>query len=104
MIKAIADHADRFPFNDPSSFDRLREVAQMVSSFQGKAERVLLLERQALQDGHRITYDKSDNPEIVQLRAELFSTSKSYGGMFKKLLDKIDTIVFDLLRLHTAKH
>jgi hypothetical protein len=103
MIKAIADHADRFPFNDTSSFDRLQEVAQMVSSFQEKAERVLLLERQALQDGHRITYDKSDNPEIVQLRAELFSTSKSYGGMFKKLLDKIDTIVFDLLRQHTAK-
>jgi hypothetical protein len=97
MIKAIADHADRFPFDDPSSLDRLQEVARMVRSFQEKAERVLLLERQALQDGHRITYDKSDNPEIVQLRAELFSTSKSYGGMFKKLLDKVDAILFDLL-------
>jgi len=98
MIKAIAEHADNFPFDDSASVDRLHEVAQLVSSFQEKAEKVLLLERQALQDGHRITYDKSDNPEIVQLRAELFSTSKSYGGMFKKLLDKIDAILFDLLR------
>lgn len=100
MIKAIADHADRFPEDDPSSLDRLREVLQMFSSFKEKAERVLLLERQALQDGHRITYEKSDDPEILQLRAELFSTSKSYGGMFKQLLDKIDRIVFDLLRQH----
>jgi hypothetical protein len=104
MIRAIAEHADRFPFDDSSSLDRLQDVAQMVSSFQEKAERLLLLERQALQDGHRITYEKSDNLEIVQLRAELFSTSKSYGGMFKKLLDKIDRIVFDLLRRHVAKH
>jgi hypothetical protein len=104
MIKAIAEHADLFLFDDSSSLDRLQDVAQMVSSFQEKAERLLLLERQALQDGHRITYEKSDNLEIVQLRAELFSTSKSYGGMFKKLLDKIDRIVFDLLRRHVAKH
>jgi hypothetical protein len=104
MIKAIAEHADLFLFDDSSSLDRLQDVAQMVSSFQEKAERLLLLERQALQDGHRITYEKSDNLEIVQLRAELFSTSKSYGGMFKKLLDKIDRIVFDLLRQHVAKH
>ena len=104
MIRAIAEHADRFPFDDSSSLDRLQDVAQMVSSFHEKAERLLLRERQALQDGHRITYEKSDNLEIVQLRAELFSTSKSYGGMFKKLLDKIDRIVFDLLRQHVAKH
>jgi len=45
MIRAIAEHVDRFPFDDSSSLDRLQDVAQMVSSFHEKAERLLLRER-----------------------------------------------------------
>jgi len=97
MIKAAADHSGDIPFDDPSFSSRSLDVRNMFLPFKEKAEKLLLFERMALQDGHHITYEKSDDPLILQLRAELFSTSKSYGGLFKELLDKIDELTFYLL-------
>jgi len=64
--------------------------------FTEKAKRLLLLERHALQKDH-ITYEKCDDPEIQNLREELFSRSKSYGGMFKELIDKVDGLLLQVL-------
>lgn len=97
MIKAADDHSEHIALDDPSFQNRLRAVQDMLLPFKEKAERLLLLERMALQNGHRITYEKSDDPQILQLRSELFSNSKSYGGLFKELLDKIDELTFYLL-------
>ena len=99
MIKAAADHAENIPSNDADFLHRLLTIKNMLLPFKEKAERLLLVERMALQNGHRITYEKSDDPRILQLRAELFSTAKSYGGLFKELLDKIDNLTFYLLSL-----
>lgn len=74
----------------------LEEVEALLSPFIEKAKRLLILERHALQKGH-ITYDRCDDPEIKKIRTELFSNSKSYGGLFKELIDKIDRVLFDLL-------
>ncbi len=97
MIKALNDHVDCIPENDSALGELLPEIFQSLSTFKGKAERLLALERDALDNGYRITYEKSDNPEIIRLRTELFANSKSYGGEFKEMLDKIDGLVFKLL-------
>ncbi|MGO9951421.1 MAG: BPL-N domain-containing protein [Dissulfurispiraceae bacterium] len=99
MIKAAADHAENIPLDDPSFLSRALEIKNMLLPFKEKAEKLLLFERMALQDGLRITYEKSDDPQILQLRSELFSTSKSYGGLFKELLDEIDDLTFYLLSI-----
>ncbi len=98
MIKAISKHLDRIPADEPSLQGQIGDVLELLLTFKEKAQKLLLLERNSLQDGLRITYEKSDNPEIVQLRSELFSTSKSYGGMFKQLLDRIDSLLYPLLK------
>ena len=49
-----------------------------------------------MQNGH-ITYDRCEDPEIRKIRTELFSNSKSYGGLFKDLINEIDQVLFMLL-------
>ncbi|HWR88941.1 MAG TPA: BPL-N domain-containing protein [Dissulfurispiraceae bacterium] len=75
---------------------RLESVRALLLPFSAQAQRLLVLERLALQNGH-ITYEKCNDEEIQQLRAALFSESKSYGGAFKKLLDEIDDLLYILL-------
>ncbi|MCX7793804.1 MAG: BPL-N domain-containing protein [Thermodesulfovibrionales bacterium] len=64
--------------------------------FKEKALLLLMLERTDMQKG-MITYEHSDNPDIKTLRVELFGNSKSYGGKFKQILDKIDQILYKKL-------
>jgi len=98
MIKTVAEYS-HIMIDDIVLFRRqVNSVIELLLPFKEKAERLLLLEKKALHDGHRITYEKSDDSEIMQLRQELFANSKSYGGMFKKLLDRIDSVLFGLLR------
>lgn len=77
----------------PSDLERIREL---LLPFADKAKRLLLMERYAMQNGH-ITYEKCDDPGIQSIREELFSRSKSYGGLFKRLLDEIDVCLFKAL-------
>ena len=77
--------------------ERLEKIKDLLVPFAGKAKRLLLLERHALQKGH-ITYEKCDDPEIKEIRSELFSDSKSHGGMFKELVDEIDELLFVLIQ------
>jgi hypothetical protein len=76
--------------------DALLDIRESLLPFAEKAKELLLLERFAMQNS-KITYDKCDVPEIQKLRMELFSDSKSYGGLFKKLIDKVDSLLYGLL-------
>ncbi|HMK60601.1 MAG TPA: BPL-N domain-containing protein [Dissulfurispiraceae bacterium] len=98
MIKAVAAYSHGIYSDDPSIHRLLQPIRDIFPAFKEKAERLLLHERMALQNGHLITYDKTDDPHVKALRAELFANSKSYGGQFKELLDEIDKLVLYLLR------
>jgi hypothetical protein len=73
------------------------KIKDLLLPFTEKAKRLLILERYALQKGH-ITYEKCDDPEIQKIRAELFSESKSHGGMYKELIDEVDNVLFSLIK------
>ena len=75
--------------------DALR-IKDLLIPFVEKAKQLLILERHSIQKGH-ITYEKCDDPVIQKMRTELFSSSKSHGGIFKELLDEIDTLLYMLL-------
>ncbi len=79
----------------------LSNIEDLLVPFIDKAKRLLALERHALQKGH-ITYEKCDDPGIKKIRSELFADSKSYGGMFKKLLDEIDCLLLSLIKAENA--
>ncbi len=77
--------------------DSLDNIRNLLVPFVEKAERLLVLERQTMQRGY-ITYERCDDSEIKALRAELFSEAKSHGGMFKRLIDEIDELLFLLIK------
>jgi hypothetical protein len=74
------------------------KIKQCLAPFVHKAKKLLVLERHELQEGKHITYDRSDNPEIQRMRAELFGGAKSHGGMFKDVIDEIDAFLYVLLK------
>lgn len=76
--------------------DNVHKIENLLIPFTEKAKRLLILERHALQKGH-ITYERCDDPEIQKIRTELFSGSKSHGGMFKELIDEVDNVLFSLM-------
>ncbi len=76
--------------------DSVLRIKDLLIPFVEKAMQLLILERHAMQKGP-ITYEKCEDPEIQKMRTELFSSSKSHGGIFKELLDRIDMLLYMLL-------
>jgi hypothetical protein len=74
----------------------MESIKDKLGSFLENAKNLLLLERFALQQGP-ITYIQCDDPEIQQLRNELFGSAKSHGGMFKQVVDEVDRLLYQLL-------
>ena len=96
LIKEISELI-KYSDDDPSLIaDYAFRIKGLLIPFVEKAMSLLIRERHAMQNGH-ITYEKCDDPEIQKMRAELFSSSKSHGGLFKDLIDKIDTLLYTLL-------
>jgi Biotin-protein ligase, N terminal len=75
----------------------LRNLRDELIPFLHDAKTLLIMERIALQNGH-ITYDLCDDPQLQKKRERLFSSSKSYGGRFKEIIDMIDDILYRLLK------
>ena len=59
-------------------------------------DEALLLERQAMAR-ERLTFEECSEPRVRAMRERLFSRSKSHGGLFKKVIDGLDSVLFRLL-------
>ena len=85
----------------------LKKIKKMLIPFVGKAKHLLILERHAMQNGHITPLSPpllrggwgGYDPEIQKLRTELFGDSKSHGGLFKKLIDETDKLLFALIKM-----
>jgi len=84
-----------------STGKQLSNIEALLVPFIEKAKRLLIFERHALQKGH-ITYERCADPEIKEIRSELFSESKSHGGMFKSLIDEVDAFLLALIKAGDA--
>lgn len=96
MIKEISEVIGSSDASSPFITDCIAHIKNLLIPFVEKAKRLLVLERHAIQNGH-VTYEKCDIPEIQKIRTELFSSSKSYGGQYKELIDHIDGFLYALL-------
>lgn len=83
---------------DAEASEKIVALRERVVAFFEDAKRLLLLERLAMMNGGMSSI-KSHDPEVERLREGLFSSSKRFGGEFKRLLNGLDEIVFSLLLL-----
>ncbi len=74
----------------------LARIRDLLLPFVEKSNRLLVRERLVMQHSH-ITYERCDDPEIQMVREELFSRSKSHGGLFKELIDEVDRLLYHAL-------
>ncbi|MBI4653857.1 MAG: hypothetical protein HY752_02535 [Nitrospirae bacterium] len=77
--------------------DSLKKTKELLMPFVDKAKHLLILERHAIQKGY-ITYEECNDSEITKIRIELFGNSKSHRGLFKKLIDKVDNLLYILIK------
>lgn len=96
LKECAAVSEDRNPVSTTQA-ERMTKLRGLLIHFVKDAKNLLFKERMAMQQGH-ITYEKCSDPEIQGLRKDLFSSSKSYGGRFKELLDEIDALLFELIK------
>ncbi|MCX5717873.1 MAG: BPL-N domain-containing protein [Nitrospirae bacterium] len=80
----------------------LKKIKGMLMPFAGKAKHLLILERYALRNGH-LTYERCDDPEIREIRTELFGDSKSHSGLFKELIDETDKLLYALMKTEVTR-
>lgn len=74
--------------------EALERIRGLLMPFTEKAKRLLVRERFAMQNAP-ITYDRCEDQELQALREELFSRSKSHGGLFKELIDELDRLLYN---------
>ncbi|MDI6728199.1 MAG: BPL-N domain-containing protein [Thermodesulfovibrionales bacterium] len=102
MIKEIAEIIKKQKSEVRSQKSDLNKIKELLMPFAEKAKQLLILERYAMQNRH-ITYKKCNDPEIQEMRTELFGNSKSHGGLFKKLIDEVDNVLYALIKNKEAQ-
>lgn len=101
LIKEIASLSNDLTI-DETKEKMLMQIRGSLIPFVEKAKKLLLLERAAISDRH-ITYEACDAPQIQEIRKELFSTSKSHGGLFKDLISELDNFLYCLIMTRENK-
>ena len=74
----------------------LADIRKRLVPFLEEARLLLLRERRAMAR-EKLTFEHSVDPHIRAARERLFSTSKSHGGLFKQVIDRMDSLLWSLL-------
>jgi len=83
---------------DPSRWEEeLKEIRGQLIPFCEKAKRLLVKERLYMMNAFLSPVECSD-VEISRLRHELFASAMSHGGHFKRLIDPMDRLLYDLIK------
>jgi hypothetical protein len=79
------------------SKEELEELLEELKNFIKKAKDLLIKERIALQKA-KLTFNYSEDETLSSIRNELFGDKKSYGGLYKNLIEKVDKIIYRILK------
>jgi hypothetical protein len=77
--------------------ENLKEIRGQLIPFCEKAKRLLIKERLYMMDAP-LSPVECPNREISRLRHELFASAMSHGGQFKRLIDPIDRLLYQLIK------
>ncbi len=75
----------------------LKEIQGQLIPFCEKAKRLLIKERFYMMNAPLSSVECPDT-EISRLRQELFAAAMSHGGQFKRLIDPIDRLLYQLIK------
>lgn len=75
---------------------QLDDIKEALLPFVIEARLLLFLERRAM-EREKLTFENTSDPRIRGMRERLFSTSKSHGGLFKQVIDRLDALLYSLL-------
>ncbi|MCE5264346.1 MAG: BPL-N domain-containing protein [Deltaproteobacteria bacterium] len=76
---------------------QLEEIRRLLLPFVEKAQRLLDRERSYMQEA-QLSPLACDDEEIGRLRRELFGSTMSHGGEFKRLIDAVAGLLYKLIR------
>ena len=83
---------------DPLQWEEgLREIRGHLIPFCEKAKRLLIRERLYMMNAFLSSVECADE-EISRLRHELFASAMSHGGQFKRLIDSMDRMLYQLIK------
>ncbi|MCL6472220.1 MAG: hypothetical protein K6T91_05340 [Firmicutes bacterium] len=97
MLRRLLELLEQNANHDAVTVSVLAELRELALPFFEKARELLSLEKAAMNSGP-ISPLKTDNENIRLLREELFANSKSFGGYFKQIIDRIDEMLLPLLK------
>lgn len=97
MLKRLAELLPLAAAFDAHLAHEVSELKTFSLPFFEKAKQLLLIERFAMNNGP-ISPLKTDDKNVRRIREELFSNSKSFGGYYKQIIDRIDAILLPLLK------
>ncbi len=89
---ALSERVDRSRWAED-----LKEIRGQITPFCEKAKRLLIKERLYMMNASLSPVECPDI-EIARLRQELFGSTMSHGGEFKRLIDPIDRLLYDLIK------
>ena len=75
----------------------LKEIRGQLIPFCEKAKRLLIKERLYMMNASLSPVECADE-EISRLRHELFASAMNHGGHFKRLIDPMDRLLYDLIK------
>ncbi|MBE0447558.1 MAG: hypothetical protein IBX64_05585 [Actinobacteria bacterium] len=96
MLKQLSELTAVLDDFDEETIVRLIDLKGLILPFFEESKRLLILERYAMNYGP-LSPLKSGDMQIQQMRKELFSNSKRFGGRYKQIIDRIDDILLPLL-------
>ena len=82
--------------DQPCLEEELQEIRKQLIPFCEKAKRLLIRERIAMKAAPLSPVECAD-AEINFLRQELFASAMRHGGLFKRLIDAVDRLLYRLL-------
>jgi len=92
MLKEIALNAHESHL-EAFGKERFRLFQDRLITFLESAKRLLILERELFTHGI-VSWDTTPDPEVNNLRKELFGLKRSHGGMFKELAEDLEDFLF----------
>lgn len=104
MIKEMREILKNQNTEDRIQKTDINRIKELLIPFTEKARHLLILERYAMQNRHitplslPLIRGGENDPKMQEMRIELFGNSKSHGGLFKKLIDEVDKILYILLK------
>jgi glutamine amidotransferase-like uncharacterized protein len=100
---AIGYHHSQTHKETESILDGRTDLLENMKTFRDKAIVLLPLEASLIKSPENpgISYKNCNDQNVTMLRTELFGTAKSHGGLFKTIINMLDDVLYEALKIRS---